>query len=124
MVNLKFRAWDKEKEMWVNDVYISQDGWLFQLSIDDHNPNIEIVLCTGLYDCNVREIYEGDILGKELHWSIRIEFERGVFWVRDVGKVRYINKILNIPIAYFDLSEWEVIGNVFENLELMKGGGE
>ncbi|HOQ38746.1 MAG TPA: YopX family protein, partial [Acetivibrio sp.] len=54
-------------------------------------------------------------------WNVRIEFENGVFWVRDANKVRYNNKILNIPIASFQIETFEVIGNVWQNPELLEG---
>lgn len=35
--------------------------------------------------------------------------------------VRYNNKILNIPIASFQIETFEVIGNVWQNPELLEG---
>lgn len=75
---------------------------------------------TGFKDKNSKEIYEGDILEKSNYWKIRIEYEDGVFWVRDADGVRYANKILEIPIAMFNLDEWEIIGNIYENPDLLK----
>jgi len=78
-----------------------------------------------LHDKNKKWIYDGDILEREGYWSIRIEYKEGTFWIRDLDKVRYNNRILNTPIALFTtLNEYEVIGNIFENPELLEEGDE
>lgn len=75
---------------------------------------------TGLKDKNGTEIFEGDILKKDGCWSIRIEYEDGTYWIKDLDKTRYNNEITCIPISLFDINTWEVIGNIYENPELLK----
>lgn len=48
-----------------------------------------------------------------------IEVQNGCLWV--VHSVRYNNKILNTPIASFQIETFEVIGNVWQNPELLEG---
>lgn len=71
-------------------------------------------------DINGSEIYDGHILHREGYWDIRIKYEKGVFWVRDADRVRYNNKITNQPIADFDLNEYKIIGNTYDNPELIE----
>jgi len=75
---------------------------------------VELMQYTGLKDKNGKEICEGDILHNPLHWDIRIEYDKGSFMARDVDKVRYNNLICNCPIGQFDLSDWEIVGNIYE----------
>lgn len=83
---------------------------------------VELLLYTGKHDKNGNEVYDGSILRREGYWDVRIEFENGVFWVRDADRTRYVNKILNTPISDFAIEEFELIGNIWENPELLKEG--
>lgn len=93
-------------------------GRLEKMNFDE----VELLLYTGKHDRNGNEVYDGSILRREGCWDVRIEFENGVFWVRDADRTRYVNKILNTPITDFAIEEFELIGNVWENPELLKEG--
>lgn len=75
---------------------------------------------TGLTDKNGKKIWENDILRRDGYWDIRIEFENGVFMVRNTDKVQYINRVVYTPISIFDINVYEVIGNIFDNPELLE----
>ena len=75
---------------------------------------------TGLKDKNGKKIWENDILRRDGYWDIRIEFENGVFMVRNTDKVQYINRVVYTPISIFDINVYEVIGNIFDNPELLE----
>ena len=131
MRKLKFRAWEElENKMYKcivgnndykdNDficplIWTEENNWV-------HSDTCKIMQYTGFNDIKGQEIYEGDILAHQDYWWIKIEYDSGSFMVRDVDKVRYNNKICNIPIGEFDISKWRVIGNIYENKELYLGG--
>lgn len=121
MRELKFRAWDLEfKEMITEDLMISSSGDLYcnyKTGAIKAFPTgtYEIMEYTGFKDKNNKEIYEGDIFKSsgEYRWS-EVKFEEGKFIINLRGARR------------FDLCELfeghdrpEVIGNIFENPELL-----
>ena len=65
---------------------------------------------TGLLDVNKKEIYEGDIL----RWAEQSSNPIG----KPIWLVRYDRGSFQIP--YSETTVWEVIGNIFENEELLK----
>lgn len=122
MRKIKFKAWSKKKKRWlgVNLQMSLVDGvlwWQFGYDIDvlskEEAENIVLLQYTGLKDKNGKEIYEGDI----------IEFEG-----YDNGEVIFDEKIAGYVIRFPNGSAWRsfttsvVIGNIFENKELMEKG--
>ncbi len=86
---------------------------------------------TSLKDCNGKEIYEGDIVeakdpykynSKEIFYTCEVVFTEGAAFML---KHTYENWG-TVGIRYFGLRdmELEVIGNIYENPELLEGDGE
>ena len=75
----------------------------------------ELMQYTGLRDKNGTEIYEGDIVHEHDEWGedgrFEVEFSYNGFWL----KYREANEF-----GFGDPDEMEVIGNIFENPELLK----
>jgi uncharacterized phage protein (TIGR01671 family) len=132
---IKFRAWDKvNKRMghfkpgfsWCDEYYtwdLQAEG---EPDIMDVPPgdNIEFMQFTGLKDKNGKEIYEGDIvkqlvpaLSKE-SWVGRVMFEptRGYFLRNENGTWSSLNTVSEREI----ITEFEVIGNIYESPDLLK----
>ena len=126
---LKFRAWEKSNNKMYecivgntdtkDDKFICPLIWIEENSCWVHSDTCIIMQSTGYKDIKGQEIYEGDILAHRDYWWIRIEYDNGAFMVRDADKVRYNNRILNEYIGNFDISKWKVIGNIYEDKELI-----
>lgn len=145
---LKFRAWDNHAKEWLLGYELPALGgfsltgesvllgeWAdvinrFILQQKDRKPeDLIITQFTGCQDQNGKDIYEGDIVkrmaevydfdaedGKEISYKEQvsvIEYRFHGFWVKDE----------DFGWEGEDLWEWnrmEVIGNIFENPELIK----
>lgn len=116
---IKFRAWDKsENQMSYSDTEFFDDMVAFRFKhwgIDvDTIDDIELMQYTGLKDKNGKEIYEGDIVkggliidDDDYAFTDVVTFDDGRFQC--------------VKCADFDLwhYELEVIGNIYENPELL-----
>lgn len=106
MRELKFRAWDKGN----STMFFGIEGHLERFDDEMY----QIMQFTGLKDKNGKEIYEGDIFQDEEDGSC--EF---VEWDNDFGGWS--------TQAWYSVGEFtqaidhlEVIGNIYENPELLK----
>ena len=123
MKQIKFRAWDSiSKQLFIPDG-ILKDGRSFlitdQKSIMAYDlDKFPLMQYTGLKDKNGKEIYEGDII-KWCVWDHKVEWEKhsasyGAYALSD---------IIDIYSMKLDPHNWmdaEVIGNIYENPELLK----
>ena len=132
----KFRVWDKVSHAWIYDIYIGLDGRAKDLSRTGEEPfelnldNVIIIQSTGLLDVNSKEIFEGDVVAST--WFKDYDDPVGY---RKLGKVIYRNGYFGIeypvdaekgdPPTILDFAiNVEIIGNIFENPELMEVGDD
>ena len=119
MREIKFRAWDEQKKVMHFDFQFIKSGdrgndWIiFKSDKENFNGNfnpyfsqqLKIMQYTGLKDKNGVEIYEGDVIRMPNKKKLQqVVFKRGFF---------------QMPEYFIDETD-EVIGNIYENPELLE----
>ena len=124
---VKFRGKDIKTNEWVyGDLYATSETPMIVVDgIASEFDNIVVVIPetvgqhTGLKDKNGKEIYEGDILLYDSNSKTSVFYKNGAF-VRSYGNS-------NMYLLYDSFIEdgclynYEVIGNIYENPELLEG---
>jgi uncharacterized phage protein (TIGR01671 family) len=122
---IKFRAWDKKAqvmlpvEQWANKSWIAvpiqvgAEEWeLNQLKMED----IELMQYTGLKDKNGKEIYDRDIVKMKSYSDDQlVVFDEMTM----TGCGCHNGYGYELPQENNDPDEWEIIGNIYENPELL-----
>ena len=129
---IKFRAWDKEDKIWRTDVLLAPNGLLYQTheapqKEDDvgHYEEVdytdwyginhmEVVFFTGLKDKNGVEIYENDIIKDKYGEIYKVGWSSFEIYT---GSER------NIVVYGWNVNtqeEVEILGNIFENKDLIE----
>ena len=128
---IKFRAYDKEDERMT---YFDDENYLYHCPViltleqvfkkdsnyDDYEDfeykdatdKVELMQYTGLHDKNGKEIYEGDILKGTFYGFPMPEYDY-------VFQIYWDEKEKGFMASYFEPSECEVIGNIYDNPELL-----
>ena len=137
MREIKFRAWDSKAKVMYQDVSILSMKARSTLLIDGDSvhirpdsPKCTLMQYTGLKDKNGVEIYEGDIFvvrslhdGDEYVWNQTRHNEGGegaipqeVEWDEKLCRFQFGDSTRILYNPY----DFEVIGNIYENKELLK----
>ena len=123
MRELKFRIWDKADREWTSyaPVFSSAHGKIFEFFPSKYQAvNLVIQQYTGLKDINGKEIYEGDIM--KVHGFLYDRFSRDEEPISNFTVKYYSNGTSISKFSTHCMSDYpcEVIGNIFENPELVK----
>lgn len=122
----KFRAWDSYDEKMVAVLSIDFENKVAYVEqengdrYDIHFDNLKFMQSTGLKDKNGVEIFEGDIIKTKTGILQSVEYIRASVtkdWSETVAafKCRQGDEYF-----YFDLATDEVIGNIYEDKELLE----
>ena len=125
MREIKFRAWDTvNKQMYARPFIIDQSGRVFFHYDGGGQIQKHLVLMqyTGLKDKNGKEIYEGDIVhNKSLSKKGIVKYDN---FKNQLGEYHgwYIYRPMKIgkdKVDTWESPHWIVIGNIYENPELI-----
>lgn len=145
-----FRAKRSDNGEWVTgSLIICEDGtYKIATSYIDGDTNMAILICaydvgkdticqcTGLKNKNGKLIWQNDIVYKEFYtdydayanseaYTGRVQYEDGGWSVevtKSDGRV-YVSPIIEMIAFSKDIEHFEVIGNIFDNPELLKSEG-
>ena len=132
---IKFRVWDIEARrmfwfdlLWGNhntgNGYVGVAPWGEPQSKRLHRDNMwlvdptecEIMQFTGLKDKNGKEIYEGDMV----RWEDIQDDGYGCGYLTTIEEPVYFGGGAFYPICTMPEKQFEVIGNIYENSDLLK----
>ncbi|WP_174850346.1 YopX family protein [Streptococcus suis] len=121
MVVLKFRAWDTFHNKWVKHFYITENGLIYNMeqphrdligAVPIEQSGLVVMQSTGVFDKNGQEIFEGDVVNIFGEKLSKIYYSDGAFCVDIL--------IGGTPLHAFLSEQLEIIGNIYENPELME----
>jgi uncharacterized phage protein (TIGR01671 family) len=111
---IKFRAWDGKKMLPpfdLIDMYVHQNFGMDSNDDFQKLQSLQLMQYTGLKDKNGKEIYEGDVVGygkEKAPHEVRWDDVHGMWMWR------------TFKFSHTALDKLEVIGNIYENPELLK----
>ena len=116
---LKFRAWDKLAKQFTypdkgyqGHYVLTLNGEFFNLQNGSGGDEYVVQQWTGFVDRNGKDVYEGDFFSQEFDPIIFLD---GKFMTNLRGA-----RLFDLEEFWEDGQEPEVIGNIFENSELLK----
>lgn len=135
MRDILFRGKQTDNGEWVEGYYLNQRESLtdkkacYIASNNGYGFNyisvIHETVCqfTGLYNENDKKVFEGDIIKCKVHEMNGYRVRRGVVEYHGVGFIMNLD-----PNSWYDQKnisfDCEVIGNIYDNPELLKGGNK
>lgn len=122
MREIKFRAWDvNTKEMYYDTRFCMQA--IADERYAGYGEDLELMQYTGLKDKTGKEVYEGDVVHYRYdyegnnYWEVKWEYDG---WKMVRGERVTGDQNCSDDSHYNDWKEVEIIGNIYENSELLK----
>ena len=118
MREIKFRAWDEDEKEMINNVQNGNSGW--HLGDFLGSEGFKVMEYTTQPTVDDEEIYEGDIVrfcAISPMSKVPDGFTGEVRWI-ECGF--YVVNGENIHPLFDECREWEVVGNIYENPELLE----
>lgn len=116
-----FKGWNNKYKCWD---YVNNP--MEDCALIDQNS---VGQYTGIDDSKGKPIYEGDILFVKVlradnyfEYNTDVIFEDGAFWIKGENTKDYDTLLYAYINPTSPLVELEVVGNVFSNPEILKGG--
>ena len=128
----KFRAWDKKHKQMIKIISLNWYEHIIDYNVVGIFPNTEsvarfwdetiVMQSTGLKDKNDVEIYDGDIVVNHVGDVWVIIYFRGAFRYYPIESFskEEEKQFETDNIGNFDTEAFEVLGNVYENSELLE----
>ena len=122
MREIKFRAWDKDGEKWLDEdqFYIYPSGVVDAWQGSDNIARVHLMQFTGLLDRQGKEIYEGDIIKLSRYWADDLQQKYAEVFYTPLAKFDIACPMIKKWDFYTITKECEVIGNIYENPELLE----
>lgn len=126
MREIKFRAWEKTSELMVYDVQnVSRKRIIGESACESFQEVIdsweyETMQYTGLKDKNETEIYEGDIveyLDGEFSFIAEVSWSDWIWYLEGITPKE---SFMFDDVADNETADVEIIGNIYENPELLE----
>lgn len=132
---MDYKLWDKEnkeflEDDWETEYAVLANGTVIEIYDNGFGEgysvrnldNIEVLQFTGLKDKNGKEIYEGDIIRLKHHIDKRINVVGKVVFLSEQASFGIIDDLgQEYPLFRNTTEQIEIIGNVYENFELLEG---
>lgn len=117
----KFRAWDTFDEDMVNDIFFSwQDCGYESLNECLSDERWKFMQSTGLFDVNGKEIFEGDVVRVTCEHPIDFPDCKGVVRMLEGRYMVCDDKTERCSELFSEIFSNEIIGNIYENPELVE----
>ena len=144
MREIKFRAWDKHLNEWYGEndpqmltfygFHIFGECTLLCTPGCENLMDIEITQYTGLKDKNGKEIYEGDIFNCKRdkahpdggYYAGTMDYypESAEVVTFEAGCFLAGSDYLHNRLFWYERHNWDLIGNIYENPELLENNNE
>ncbi|VDZ41177.1 phage protein [Streptococcus dysgalactiae subsp. dysgalactiae] len=123
----KYRAWSTFKNEWVKHFYITESGLIYNMeqphrdligAVPVEKSGLILMQSTGLFDKNGVEIFEGDVV----NFMVPNQMISGTYQIRQAksGEWRLDNRVQGRPLYISGSYHCEVVGNVWEDGDLLE----